>query len=57
MAPEPHRERMADACFDAALARALLAQTRAGLCGCGVRVATCPSHREAAVAEEEEADV
>jgi len=43
---------MPDADSPAALARALLAQTRAGLCGCGVRVETCPSHREAAVAVE-----
>jgi len=36
---------------DASLARALLAQTRAQTCGCGVRAELCPVHREAEEAQ------
>lgn len=40
-----HPHARPDSPADATLARALLAQSRAGLCGCGVRVETCPTHR------------
>lgn len=39
--PLPHQPAHADA----SLARALMAQTRANLCACGVRRETCPTHR------------
>lgn len=39
--PLPHQPAHADA----SLARALMAQTKAQLCACGVRRETCPTHR------------
>ena len=41
--------------LDASLARAQLALAKGRLCGCGVARETCPTHREAAAAVEEEA--
>lgn len=46
--PDPHPHSHADASFDASLARARLAEARAGLCADGVRRETCPAHRDAA---------
>ena len=53
---EPHREHIADQCFDAAMARAQLRLAQAACCACGVRAETCPTHRESApVGAEEDA--
>lgn len=41
--PDPHAN---PPHADASLARALLAQTRGGLCDCGVRRGACPQHRD-----------
>lgn len=40
--PDPHQT---PTHADASLARALMAQTKASLCGCGVRRGLCPVHR------------